>query len=234
MTGYTGLVANNNFNQTAVGIQAYLVPYVTPAGATLTLRQQSMYTQFFTSGITKSATVTGFAPLGVFDANGPAFKAKGNLIEWNPLIGSKYPLATSDFEASVEGVIADIDSAHFQTLFGSTTNEVITIAAGVGQTGLTNTFFGNGKVLKQYTLMLRYPSVIVPPGQGASSGTVPGFDDCVFPRVVIVPELDMKFAKKDPTTAKISWQIISDMNFVSPDSGTPFLGWKAEVTTAAT
>jgi len=226
---YTGLVLNPNYVQTGIGIQVYLVPYVVPVGATLILKEQAILAEFFTSGITQAALMAGALPLGVFDHNGLALKVKGNTIEFNPMQGSKYPLAVSDYEGTVEGVIADIDSAHFQSLFGSTAGEFSSIAAGAGQTGQTITAFGNGKVLKQYSLMLRYPSVIVPVG----SGTVTAFDCLVFPKVVIVPELDMKFAKKDPTTAKIQWTLVSDLNMLSPDNATPFLGFKVEVTAPA-
>jgi hypothetical protein len=226
---YTGLVQNTNYVGTGVGTYAYLTPYVAPVGATLTLKEQSFLTQFFTSGTTLAALATGVAPMGVFDQSGYQVKAKGNLIEFTPLVGSKYPVAISDFEFNIEGVLADIDSAHMQNLFGSTAGEIVTVAPGTGQTGQTITAFGNGKAMKQYTLMLRTPSVLVPIG----TGTVAAYDITIFPRVVVVPELDIKYNKKDPTSAKVQFTALSDLNLLSPDNGTPFAAFKVEQTAAA-
>jgi len=231
MTGtYTGLVSNPNFIQSTVGIQAYLVPYVAPTGTTLIQKFQSYLSQIYTSPATQGALVAGAAPCGVFDQSGFQMKAKNNTIEVNPLTGGKYPLAITDCEVTVEGVFLDVDYLHWQTFFGSTAGEIASVAPGVGQLGQTYSGLGNGKVLKQYTLMLRWPSTAVPLG---STTTVPAWDGRVFPKVVIIPDLDCKFDKKDATTCKVTWTAISDLNLLSPDNGLPFSFFDIDCTAAA-
>ena len=227
---YTGLVNNPTFVESPIGIQAFLCPYVAPVGANLLAKMQSYLANYYTSGVTQSGLLVGAAPCGVFDESGFQQKTKADLLEVSPLIGGKYPLAMVSTETTIEGVFLDVDNAHWQTFFGTTAGETANVAPGAGQLGQTLTAVGNGKVLKLYTLMLRWPSVLIPVG----TGTVTAWDGRVFPKVVIVPDLDIKYARKDPTKVKVSWTAIPDMNLLSPDNGTPFTMFDIDCTAAAT
>jgi len=208
---------NDTFEVPGAGVQAFLFGYPSGGytGGTLALKLANIMTNIYTDG-TKLTPLTA-SQWAAFDSNGLQVAAKGVAIEVEKLTGPKHPIGFACFEADITGTFIDVDQAHMRDITSATTGEELTVAAGTGQYGYKSTLVGSQKNIRQFGMILRVPSVVV------TTGTVVAYDHYVFPKVVCVPELDIKFSKKDPLSAKVKFTALTDSTIVSPDSAQPVL-----------
>jgi len=221
-------ILNDSLDVHGASMQVYLFPYPAGgyAGANIAAKIAALYVLGGYTDGTKKTPMTG-SPWGSPDANGAQLKVKGNAIESDKMTG-KRTIGLGSFEASVDMTFCDIDQAHVRDVCSVTTGEELTIALGVGQYGYKQSLIGSQRNIRTFGMIIRYLSPTV------TSGTVVAYDHVLLPKVVIVPDFDLKFSRKDPTTAKIKITAMADGSLLSPDNNMPILMIHDVATGAAT
>ena len=201
---------NQSCKITGTSMQLYLYPYVAPTGTTLTAQLASLYSNIYTSGKTGTPTIPQWALL---DSTGCNFKYKSDMISVDTNFLGKVPAGFGPPEITMEGVCVDINADHLKDILGATTNELVTETATSTLYGSLAVAMGSQRRVAYYGAIVRWlsPTVV--------TGTDVAWDHLVIPRLVINPELDLKFNRKDPTVAKFNFMIIPDATILSADSG---------------
>lgn len=208
----------------AGGGQLFLAAYpATNPGSDLTPANVMLgYLGLFVD-VHQKALKNNVVPWCALDSSGFQLKINTDEVEFDFNDRPAEAIGLADARSDATIVFGDVSAAKFADIISANSSEIVTIAAGVGQSGRTQILIGGSA----------YPTPVVAMYRVPSKKITGEFNHYVIPRAFFKVDTPVNWEKKKAVTLKVELRGAGDTYLVSPATNRPATAFYDNATAAA-